>query len=103
MLGFIVVIALGAVTGYFSYEAWGMGWGITCSVLAMILGWAVIGLTLRRFIGVRQMKIQEIMQDAQNKVNRQLEIFNRRPPSSMKAARENSGKSSIFRHPQIVG
>ncbi|MBR7121075.1 MAG: hypothetical protein IKC94_02405 [Lentisphaeria bacterium] len=88
MLGFIVVIALGAVTGYFSYEAWGMGWGITCSVLAMILGWAVIGLTLRRFIGVRQMKIQEIMQDAQNKVNRQLEIFNRRPPSSMKAARE---------------
>ena len=34
------------------------------------------------------MAIQKIMQDAQNKVNRQLEMFNRRPPSSVNAARQ---------------
>ena len=92
MLGFILVIVVGGVCGYFSYDAWGLGWSITCTILSMIVSWAVIGLTLRRFIGVRQMRIQSLMQEAQVKVNRQLEIFNRRPPSSMKVARETLEK-----------
>lgn len=92
MLGFVLVIIAGAASGYFSYEAWGVGWSIVCTIVAMIVCWSVIGLTLRRFVGARQMKIQSLMQEAQAKVNRQLEIFNRRPPSSMKVARETLEK-----------
>ncbi|MBO5668177.1 MAG: hypothetical protein J6S43_03535 [Lentisphaeria bacterium] len=88
MLGTLVVVIIASVAGYFSYEAWGMGWGITCAVFALIVAWAILGLLLRLLINKRQMMIQNIMQIAQNKVNRQLEMFNRRPPSSVNAARQ---------------
>ena len=88
MLGFIIVTVIGVVAGYFADEAWGRGWGITCGIAAMLLAWAVLGVLLRKIMMSRQMLIQSIMQDAQNKVNRQLEMFNRRPPSSMNAARQ---------------
>ena len=88
MLGFILVIAAGCVAGYFADDEWGRAWGITCGVLVMLISWAVLGLILRKIMSAKQMFIQNIMQDAQNKVNRQLEMFNRRPPSSMNAARQ---------------
>ncbi|MBE6389905.1 MAG: hypothetical protein E7043_07025 [Lentisphaerae bacterium] len=88
MLGTLIVAVVAFAVGYFSYEAWGMGWGITCAVVALVVSWAVLGLLLRLFVNKRQMIIQNIMQVAQNKVNRQLEMFNRRPPSSVNAARQ---------------
>lgn len=88
MLGFIIVIAIGTGTGYLSSKAWGLGWGITCGVIGFAVAYLLLSLVLRRFVMARQMVIQNIMQDAQNKVNRQLELFNRRPPSSVNAARQ---------------
>lgn len=88
MLGFLIVAAASAGVGYYSFRCWGLGWGITCGVVALIVFWSVLGLILRRLVNRRQLVIQEIMGDAQNKVNRQLEMFNRRPPSSMNAARQ---------------
>ena len=88
MLGFIIVAAIGTVTGYFSTKAWGWGWGITCGIAGFAIAYIILSLILRRFVMARQMVIQNIMQDAQNKVNRQLELFNRRPPSSVNAARQ---------------
>ena len=88
MLGLIIVIVIGAVSGYFSNEAWGLGWGITCGIVAFLLAYFILSLILRHFVMARQMLIQNIMQEAQNKVNRQLELFNRRPPSSVNAARQ---------------
>ena len=88
MLGLIIVIAVGCVSGYYSKEAWGTGWGITCGLAAFLVAYLLLSLILRYFVMKRQMVIQNIMQDAQNKVNRQLELFNRRPPSSVNAARQ---------------
>jgi tetratricopeptide (TPR) repeat protein len=88
MLGFIIVFLVGIVSGYFSAQAWGTGWGITCGIAAFLLAYMILSLILRKFVMDRQMAIQNIMQDAQNKVNRQLEMFNRRPPSSVNAARQ---------------
>lgn len=88
MLGFIIVFLVGIVSGYFSAQAWGTGWGITCGIAAFLLAYMILSLILRKFVMDRQIAIQNIMQDAQNKVNRQLEMFNRRPPSSVNAARQ---------------
>ena len=92
MLGTLIVLAIAGATGYYSFRTWGLGWGITCGILGLIVAWALFSLILRRFIVGRQMKIQAIMTDGQNKVNRQLEMFNRRPPSSMNATRQTLEK-----------
>ncbi|MBO7330024.1 MAG: hypothetical protein J6W00_14780 [Lentisphaeria bacterium] len=88
MLGLIIVFAVGCVSGYFSNEAWGLAWGITCGAVAFLISYLVLSLILRFFVMKRQMIIQNIMQDAQNKVNRQLVLFDRRPPSSINSARQ---------------
>lgn len=87
MLGLIIVVAVSAVAGYFSFAAWGLGWGITCGILTMLLVWLILSLLLRRFVMARQFAIQNIMQEAQNKANRQLEIFYRKRVSDEKAIR----------------
>jgi predicted PurR-regulated permease PerM len=88
MLGFIIVIVAGVVSGAFATREFGNVWGMICGIAGALLIWAVLGLILRKRIAGQQQKIQEIMQTAQNKVNRQMEMFQRRPPSSEKAARQ---------------
>lgn len=88
MLGFIIIIAAGLTSAVFSTRAWGTGWGMTCGFVGALLAWLVLGLLLRRRIAAQQQKIQDIMMAAQNKANRQIEMFQRRPPSSEKAARQ---------------
>lgn len=88
MLGLLIVFFCGAIVSAWSYNEWGTAWGIICGAVAMILTWAVLGLLLRRRMSAQQQKIQDIMQAAQIKINRQLEMFQRRPPSSEKAARQ---------------
>ncbi|MBE6356082.1 MAG: hypothetical protein E7058_03090 [Lentisphaerae bacterium] len=92
MLGTLIIFAIAGASGYYSYRTWGLGWGITCTLIALVIAWILFSLILRRLIMGRQMKIQEIMSDGQMKVNRQLEMFNRRPPSSMNAARQTLEK-----------
>ncbi len=88
MLGFIIVLVAGVVSGAFATREFGNVWGMLCGVAGALIVWAVLGLLLRKRIAGQQQKIQEIMQSAQHKVNRQMEMFQRRPPSSEKAARQ---------------
>lgn len=92
MLGLLIVAAAGASAGYFSYQAWGLGWGITCGIFSLLLAWVVLSLILRAAINRRQAAIQEIMQAAQNKINRQIEFFQRRQQSDMNGIRQTVEK-----------
>ena len=87
MLGIILITAVGMLSAYAGYTQWGTGWGIATGVVVMIVGWIILGLMLRRASMARQLKIQQIMEDGQNKVNRQIEMFSRRPQSSMNGIR----------------
>ena len=87
MIGALLIVVAGIAGGYGAYEAWGTGWGISCGLLVMLAGWVVLGLTVRRLSMGRQMNIQRIMEEGQNKVNRQVEMFSRRPQSSMNGIR----------------
>jgi len=88
MLGLLITLIAGGLCGWFSFKEWGAVWGSVCAVLGFLLSWMILGLILRRVLMKRQNKIQMIMQEAQMKINRQMEMFQRRPPSSMNAARE---------------
>ena len=87
MLGAFIIIFAGCASAYGAYTQWGSGWGIATGILVMIIGWVILGLLLRRVSMAKQLKIQQIMEAGQNKVNRQVEMFSRRPQSSMNGIR----------------
>lgn len=88
MLGTLIVVIITVLSSVGAFRMWGTGWAIGCGIISFLVSWVVLGLLLRRAVVARQGKIQMIMQEAQNKVNRQIEMFHRRPPSSMKAAQQ---------------
>ena len=87
MLGAVLIVLLGFFTAVGTTQLWGDVWGIICGVVAVLLGWVVLGLLLRRAIMAKQMKIQQIIEAGQIKANRQIEMFSRRPQSSMNGIR----------------
>jgi len=87
MYTFLISLIVGAATGYFSFLRWELGWGIACGVFAFMLCQLVIGLVLRRRIMARQQEIQKIMTEAQSRIDRQLNLFQMRPPASVNSAR----------------
>lgn len=87
MLGAFLIVFVGFISAYGAYTQWGTGWGIATGIVFMLIGWVILGLLLRRVSMAKQLKIQQIMEDGQNKVNRQVEMFSRRPQSSMNGIR----------------
>ena len=87
MLGIILITAIAMLGAYGGSTQWGTGWGIATGVMVMIVGWVILGVMLRRATMAKQLKIQQIMEEGQNKVNRQVEMFSRRPQSSMNGIR----------------
>lgn len=88
MLTLIIALLVGCACGYGASIEWKWGWGIACGVMGFLITQIVIGLILRRAIKTRQDNIQMILQEAQQKVNKQLNLFQIRPPSGMKAAQQ---------------
>ena len=87
MLGTFLIVFIGFISAYGAYTQWGTGWGLATGIVFMLVGWVILGLLLRRVSMAKQLKIQQIMEDGQNKVNRQVEMFSRRPQSSMNGIR----------------
>lgn len=88
MYTFLISLIVGAAIGYLSYCRWELGWGIGCGIAGFMLAQLAIGLLLRRRIMALQQQIQKIMAEAQNRINRQINLFQLRPPASMNAARK---------------
>ena len=89
MLTLIIAVLVGAVCGYGAiYEGWGWIWAAICGAFGFLLTQLAIGLVLRGAIKRRHDKIQQILQSAQQKINRQINLFQIRPPSSESAARQ---------------
>ena len=88
MLTLIIALLTGALCGYGAAREWGWGWGVGCGVLGFLAAQLTVGLFLRGAIKRRHDRIQKILQDAQQKINKQLNLFQIRPPSSQKAAQQ---------------
>lgn len=88
MLTILIALSCGAACGYGAGREWGWGWGVGCGILGFLLAQLAIGLFLRNAIKSRQDRIQTILQDAQQKINKQINLFQIRPPSGMKAAQQ---------------
>ena len=89
MLTLLVALLSGGALWYWAFcEKWGLAWEICCGLAGFFIAQLAVGLIMRGAVKRRQEKIQAIMLEAQNKINRQINLFQRRPPSGMAAAQQ---------------
>ena len=88
MLSFIISILVAVAPGYVVFRDHGPYWGAASGLVVFLLAQLVIGLILRRFVNKEQENVQNILMQAQNDINRQITIFQRRSPGSERAARQ---------------
>ena len=92
MLTLIIALLVGLLCGYGAAHEWKLWWGIACGILGFMAAQLTVGLFLRGAIKRRQDRIQQILQEAQQKINKQLNLFYIRPPSSQRAAQQTLEK-----------
>ena len=86
MLSFLISAVGGFAIGAVVYRDHGTVWGLVSAMVMFMIIQLIIGLLIRRFVNREQMVIQNILMQAQNDINRQLTIFQRRSPGSERAA-----------------
>ena len=93
MLTLIIAALVGCGLGYWAHtENWGWTWVAVCGICGIFLTQIAAGLLLRGAVKRRQDRIQKIMTDAQARINRQINLFQNRPPSGMRAAQQTLEK-----------
>jgi len=88
----LISVAAAVAVGYFSAGEWGYVWGVICGFFTMLVTQLIVGLILRGKIMAGQQRIQNIMQQAQARIERQMNLYQLRPPASMNAARQQLEK-----------
>lgn len=84
MYSIIIAVAAGLLAGIFAGRGLGTVWGTVCGVAAFILVQLVIILVLRRKLSKVQVGMQQTMQAAQLRIQRQIQMFQQRPVGSPK-------------------
>ena len=84
----ILALLAAGLCGYGAGREWGLWWGIGCGVLGFLIAQLVTGLILRSAIKRRQDRIQQILAEAQQKINKQINMFQFRPPSDLRSAQQ---------------
>ena len=88
MLSFLISAVGGFAIGFVVYRDHGTIWGTISAMIMFLLIQLVVGLIIRKFVNREQMIVQNILLQAQNDINRQLTIFQRRSPGSERTARQ---------------
>ncbi len=84
MLTVIISAIIGILIGWGSYYEWGWSWAAANGIIMAIACQLLIGLFIRRKVSKINEKIQGVMTDAQSKINRMAQGFQRRPLGSIK-------------------
>ena len=85
MLAIISAIIVGATTGTLIYRQAGLGWGITAGFLVFGVIYIAIGLLIFAKVKKINKSIQELMQLASQKLNRQMQQLQMKPQGGIKS------------------
>ena len=88
MLTLFISFAIGVLCTWAVGKDHGTSAGVFSGLGAMLVFQIIAGLTLRKLVNKKQMAVQEILMDAQNRIQKQINLFQKRPPSSQNAARQ---------------
>ena len=88
MFGFLIAIAIGVVVGLgLSFGGvFGIGWSITCGVLAFIVAQVVIGRIIQKRVKEAMDSVQNILMEGQKRLQTKMARWQMRPPGSIQAA-----------------
>ncbi|MBR7103886.1 MAG: hypothetical protein IKC65_03000 [Lentisphaeria bacterium] len=86
MLSFIISAIAGCGIGFIVAKDQNELWGTVSGVIVFLIVQLITGLILRKFINKEQEAVQGILMQAQNDINRQITLFQRRSPGSERAA-----------------
>ena len=88
MFGFLIAIAIGVVVGLgLSFGGvFGIGWSITCGVLAFIVAQVVIGRIIQKRVKEAMDSVQNILMEGQKRLQAKMARWQMRPPGSIQAA-----------------
>lgn len=88
MLTLIISFCIGSLCAWAVSNDHGTTAGVISGLGAMLIFQIAAGLLLRRMVNKKQMVVQDILIDAQNRIQKQINLFQKRPPSSQNAARQ---------------
>lgn len=84
MYSIIIAVSAAVLTGFVVGRDLGTTWGIVCGIAAFLLAQFLIMLVLRKKLKHLQIGVQQTMQTAQTRIQRQIQIFQQRPIGSTK-------------------
>lgn len=82
MYAIIVATAVGVAVAALTSRDIGTAWGVVTGILALFVTQLVIGLVIKRRVEAVNVKVQAVMTAAQERINRRIQQFQRRPPGS---------------------
>ena len=92
MLSFLIAVAVAFPVWYVTGRDLGAGWGIVCGIAAFMAVQLLVALVIRRKVMAVNRELEEIMLDAQKKINRQLTLFQQRPGGNLRMMRQTIEK-----------
>ena len=92
MLTLFIILLLGSVSGWFVAADHDTVAGVITGIFTALVFQIIAGLIMRYLVNKKQMEIQNILIDAQNRIQKQINLFQHRPPSSQNAARQTLEK-----------
>lgn len=88
MFTIIIALLIGAGVYFLAGLYLATGWAVTCAIVTVLLVQLAIGLYIRRKVNQITANIQQIMEAAQNRINRKMQQMQQRPMSSIKSAQQ---------------
>ncbi len=95
MYTIIISLAVALITGASTRPFLGPGWSIFLAILAFMIVQLIIGLVIRKKVNKLTHDIQNIMQEAQLKINRQMQLYQSRQPNNLRQAQQNLEKMQL--------
>ena len=92
MLSLLIAVAVGTGVMMITSRDLGTAWGVVCGLFMVMLVQLLIGLAIRRRINRINDVIQKIMETAQAKINRKIQMFQQRPGGNLRAAQQQLEK-----------
>ncbi len=92
MFTLIISLALALIAAWVSSLEYNIAWAVIIGSAVFAVCWIGIGLFIRRQINKVNTIIQDQMTEAQNKINRKLQIFQNRPGANVKSVQKTLEK-----------
>ncbi len=106
MLSMLIAFVTGFPVWYATSRDLGPVWGVVCGVAAFVIAQLIVALIVRKKVGAVNQELENIMREAQVRINRQMTVFQQRPNGNvrmMQQTLENLQRSAVQKTLEATG